>query len=214
MSWVIIWVCLIIKSLVCVHKKPAWCSERGLYLLNSTTVATLRCGIIFTKGPVYTTFQTQNLSGYRPCVEEGEQRDCGLIESCQRYWCCTYGAKRVTGPCWKNCKFRQPHTLCREKNSECDLPEWCNGTSDEYPEDVYVKDGTPCSGGYWYKKSCNIHKNHCQKIFGMGARRTDVTCYMEINKQGDRFGNCGNNSMNTKNTMTLIYSKDEFNNSM
>lgn len=43
-------------------------------------------------------------------------------------------------------------TLCREKNNECGLPERCDGASAEYPEDVHVEEGSPCSGGYCSEK--------------------------------------------------------------
>ncbi|CAH6787248.1 disintegrin and metalloproteinase domain-containing protein 26A [Phodopus roborovskii] len=136
-------------------------------------------------------------------IEEGEQCDCGSSESCERDPCCHKdcalkpGAECASGLCCKDCKFIPTGTVCREKNNECDLPEWCNGTSAKCPEDVYMEDGNLCSGsGYCYKRACHKHEKHCQTIFGKGARSANETCYMEMNKQGDRFGNCGNNSYN------------------
>ncbi|XP_027246824.1 disintegrin and metalloproteinase domain-containing protein 26A-like [Cricetulus griseus] len=136
-------------------------------------------------------------------VEEGEQCDCGSYKSCQRDPCCSQdcmfkpGAKCAFGLCCKDCKLIPTGTMCRSVNNDCDLPEWCNGTSPECPEDVYMEDGHLCSGsGYCYKRACHKHEEHCQKIFGKGARSASETCYMEMNKRGDRFGNCGNNSYN------------------
>nr|XP_021483879.1 disintegrin and metalloproteinase domain-containing protein 26A-like [Meriones unguiculatus] len=134
-------------------------------------------------------------------VEEGEQCDCGTSESCQNDPCCSEdcifkpGAQCAFGLCCKSCKFIPTGTVCRKEKNECDLPEWCNGTSAACPDDVYLEDGSPCrNGGYCYKDACHNHQVQCQEIFGKGARSADERCYMEINKHGDRFGNCGNNS--------------------
>ncbi|XP_013207430.1 disintegrin and metalloproteinase domain-containing protein 26A-like [Microtus ochrogaster] len=136
-------------------------------------------------------------------VEEGEQCDCGSSEACKRDPCCSddcvfkRGAECAFGLCCRSCKFIPAGTMCRRQNNECDLPEWCNGTSAECPEDMYVADGNLChDGGYCYKRACHKHEAHCQMIFGKGARSANDTCYMEMNKRGDRFGNCGNNSYN------------------
>ncbi|XP_060239198.1 disintegrin and metalloproteinase domain-containing protein 26A-like [Meriones unguiculatus] len=134
-------------------------------------------------------------------VEEGEQCDCGTPESCQSDPCCSEdcifkpGAQCAVGLCCKSCKFIPTGTVCRKEKNECDLPEWCNGTSAACPDDVYLEDGSPCrNGGYCYKAACHNRQVQCQKIFGKGARSADERCYMEMNKRGDRFGNCGNNS--------------------
>ncbi|XP_059100822.1 disintegrin and metalloproteinase domain-containing protein 26A-like [Peromyscus eremicus] len=136
-------------------------------------------------------------------VEEGEQCDCGSSESCQSDACCTEecvfkpDAECAFGLCCKDCKFIPAGTVCREKKNECDLPEWCHGTSAECPEDVYMEDGTSCGDdGYCYNKTCPKRKEHCQSIFGDSAKSADETCYMEMNRRGDRFGNCGNDSRN------------------
>ncbi|XP_031195484.1 disintegrin and metalloproteinase domain-containing protein 26A-like [Mastomys coucha] len=134
-------------------------------------------------------------------VEEGEQCDCGSTESCSKDPCCSKdcvlkpGAQCAFGLCCKGCQFLQRGTMCREEKTECDLPEWCNGTSGECPEDVYKEDGNLCSGGgYCYKMACHQHEEQCWKIFGNGSRSANEICYMEMNRRGDRFGNCGNDS--------------------
>ncbi|KAL6030936.1 hypothetical protein STEG23_001366 [Scotinomys teguina] len=136
-------------------------------------------------------------------VEQGEQCDCGSSVSCQSDPCCSKdcvfkpGAECAIGLCCKKCKFMPTGTVCREKNNECDLPEWCNGTSAECPADVYVEDGSPCrSDGYCYSMTCHKREEQCQTLFGNSATSADATCYMEMNKRGDRFGNCGNDSRN------------------
>ncbi|XP_076562440.1 disintegrin and metalloproteinase domain-containing protein 26A-like [Arvicanthis niloticus] len=130
-------------------------------------------------------------------VEEGEQCDCGSSESCSTDPCCSEGcflkpgAQCASGLCCQDCQFLQTGTMCRKEKNECDLPEWCNGTSAECPADVYKEDGSPCSCGYCYKMECHQHDEQCRKIFGKGSQSASGICYMEINTLGDRFGNCG-----------------------
>ncbi|XP_045848775.1 disintegrin and metalloproteinase domain-containing protein 20-like [Meles meles] len=131
-------------------------------------------------------------------VEEGEECDCGSLNLCTKDPCCQLdctlspGAICAFGLCCKDCKFMPSGALCREQANECDLPEWCNGTSHQCPEDVYVQDGVECpGGGYCYEKRCNIRDELCSKIFGPNAKSASQICYSTVNIQGDRFGNCG-----------------------
>ncbi|XP_021515582.2 disintegrin and metalloproteinase domain-containing protein 26A-like [Meriones unguiculatus] len=138
-------------------------------------------------------------------TEEGEQCDCGSPELCLSNECCsgqcvlTPDAQCDVGLCCENCKFLPTGTMCRQPENECDLPEWCNGTSAACPENVYKEDGSPCKGdGYCYKMACNKRQEQCQSIFGATARSANEICYMAMNTRGDRFGNCGNDSYNYK----------------
>ncbi|XP_058163141.1 disintegrin and metalloproteinase domain-containing protein 20 [Dasypus novemcinctus] len=131
-------------------------------------------------------------------VEEGEQCDCGSLKSCTEDPCCLSnctlraGAACAFGLCCHNCRILSAGKLCRAEVNECDLPEWCNGSSHHCPEDVYVREGTPCpKGGYCFEKRCNIRDEQCKKIFGQGARSANQSCYENINTKGDRFGHCG-----------------------
>ncbi|XP_058526462.1 disintegrin and metalloproteinase domain-containing protein 25-like [Ochotona princeps] len=134
-------------------------------------------------------------------VEEEEKCDCGSLGSCKNDRCCltnctlVRGASCAFGNCCKDCQFVPSGQVCREQGNECDLPEWCNGTWHECPDDVYVQDGSPCLGmGYCYEKRCNFRDEQCRKIFGKKARSANQICYREINTRGDRFGNCGNDT--------------------
>ncbi|KAM4836627.1 uncharacterized protein RHO17_022187 [Thomomys bottae] len=136
-------------------------------------------------------------------IDAGEQCDCGSFKRCAHDQCCLLdctlkpGAKCASGLCCKNCHFMPPGTLCRDTEDECDLPEWCNGTSPHCPEDVYLLNGSPCLGtGFCYKKRCNSRDEQCRKIFGEKARNAQAKCYEEMNTRGDRFGNCGLTSSN------------------
>lgn len=83
-------------------------------------------------------------------------------------------------------------TVCREQDNQCDLPEWCNGSSGACPEDVYVKDGIRCpDGSVCFQKRCNSRDEQCRKLFGEGAKSANETCYLAMNTRGDRFGHCG-----------------------
>nr|XP_016851912.1 PREDICTED: disintegrin and metalloproteinase domain-containing protein 20-like [Anolis carolinensis] len=131
-------------------------------------------------------------------VEKGEQCDCGSEKPCRRNSCCQSnckfhsGAVCNVGKCCANCQYRPAGTLCRKKNSVCDLPEYCTGTSELCPEDVYVQDGAPCNdAAYCYHGNCATHKEQCKMIFGKKATVASENCFRLINARGDRFGNCG-----------------------
>ncbi|XP_055969858.1 disintegrin and metalloproteinase domain-containing protein 21-like [Sorex fumeus] len=130
-------------------------------------------------------------------AEEGEECDCGTMELCSEDLCCNSnctlipGASCAFGLCCETCGLMGPGEVCRKVENECDLPEWCNGTSHHCPEDVYIQDGFPCSNGYCYEKRCNGRDDQCRKIFGPQAKSANMKCYKEINSQGDRFGHCG-----------------------
>nr|XP_027810508.2 disintegrin and metalloproteinase domain-containing protein 21-like [Marmota flaviventris] len=131
-------------------------------------------------------------------VEEGEECDCGSPTLCSNHPCCSenctlkFGAECASGLCCEDCLLLPPGKVCRENVSECDLPEWCNGTSPECPEDVYVQDGVRCmDSGYCHEKRCNARDKQCRQIFGKESRSAQESCYTEMNSRGDRFGNCG-----------------------
>ncbi|NXT32262.1 ADA32 protein, partial [Pelecanoides urinatrix] len=133
-------------------------------------------------------------------VEPGEACDCGSAEECWRDPCCTIGCKMrrgaqcLSGPCCQKCKFVERGTLCRRSSKdECDLEEYCNGTSGECTPDLWVMDGHPCSRntGFCYRGVCQTADKQCQKVFGQGAKNGPLACYKEINGQRDRMGHCG-----------------------
>ncbi|XP_008249346.2 disintegrin and metalloproteinase domain-containing protein 20 [Oryctolagus cuniculus] len=133
--------------------------------------------------------------------ETGEQCDCGTFQMCTNDPCCqtnctlTPGAVCGFGLCCKDCQFRASGELCREKENECDLPEWCNGEQHECPEDVFMQHGYNCSvTGVCFNKTCHVRNEQCRQVFGMEAKDADEACYRAVNTLGDRFGNCGNDS--------------------
>jgi len=133
-------------------------------------------------------------------VEMGEECDCGNVDDCTSLCCnpatCKLrsGAKCDNGPCCSKCNFVESGVECRSSDNECQLPEYCTGTSASCPANLYKEDGTPCqdnqlcSGGV-----CMTHDLQCQIIWGESARKGDDRCYTSVNRLGNENGNCGRN---------------------
>ncbi|XP_078522616.1 disintegrin and metalloproteinase domain-containing protein 9-like isoform X2 [Lissotriton helveticus] len=131
-------------------------------------------------------------------VEAKEECDCGPDQECKNICCdpatCKFskGAKCASGDCCVHCQFATVGSPCRVPVSECDLAEYCDGTSSTCRADFYFQDGTPCNNGLsvCYKKNCYDYSEHCKKIFGQDATVGSVDCFKAVNTIGDRFGNC------------------------
>ncbi|XP_059475027.1 disintegrin and metalloproteinase domain-containing protein 23 isoform X2 [Neocloeon triangulifer] len=134
-------------------------------------------------------------------VEEGEDCDCGTLESCrEKDPCCdpltckiTKESECATGPCCDNCRLRAKGTPCRDASNECDLPEYCTGETGQCPTDLYRKNGSPCASntGYCFNGVCPTLNLQCEQIWGFGGVESDVKCYEHFNSQGSVNGNCG-----------------------
>ncbi|XP_067323513.1 disintegrin and metalloproteinase domain-containing protein 20-like [Anolis sagrei] len=131
-------------------------------------------------------------------VENGEQCDCGSEAQCELDPCCQSNCMfraRATcafGKCCSKCQYLPAQSLCRKETGICDLPEYCNGTSELCPKDVHVQDGASCAdGAYCYLGNCTTNNIQCKMIFGKKAVTASKSCFRNINAQGDRFGNCG-----------------------
>ncbi|XP_074854627.1 disintegrin and metalloproteinase domain-containing protein 20-like [Carettochelys insculpta] len=131
-------------------------------------------------------------------VENEEQCDCGSKLNCKQDPCCQpnctlrAGAACAFGECCEKCQILPARKLCRKSNNKCDLPEYCSGTSQWCPKDVYVQDGAPCGqDAYCYRGNCSSHNQQCKMIFGKQATVAPLVCFRKLNMQGDRFGNCG-----------------------
>ncbi|NWU63110.1 ADAM9 protein, partial [Pterocles burchelli] len=133
-------------------------------------------------------------------VDAGEECDCGSPKECESDPCCEPGTCRLRagaecayGDCCKNCRLLPGGTECRASNNECDLPEYCNGTSQFCQPDFTVQNGHPChhEEAYCYNGVCQYYDAQCQDIFGPKAKAAPNICFAEVNSKGDRFGNCG-----------------------
>ncbi|RMX54469.1 hypothetical protein pdam_00013189 [Pocillopora damicornis] len=87
--------------------------------------------------------------------EEGEECDCGTPEMCelkdpccQPYKCVLKRESQCSDlhhSCCENCLFKKQGSLCREVETDCDVPEYCTGDYGDCPGDTYIIDGYPCS---------------------------------------------------------------------
>ncbi|XP_042243207.1 disintegrin and metalloproteinase domain-containing protein 23-like isoform X7 [Homarus americanus] len=134
-------------------------------------------------------------------VDDGEQCDCGPREKCDLIDpCCDpltcrlkLEAECATGPCCNDCQLRPKGYMCRKAQTECDIPEFCNGLHGSCPMDIYKKTGNKCGNGkgYCFKGICPTLNNQCELIWGYGGQASDETCYKQFNVDGVIYGNCG-----------------------
>ncbi|XP_072249585.1 disintegrin and metalloproteinase domain-containing protein 12 isoform X5 [Leuresthes tenuis] len=133
-------------------------------------------------------------------VEKGEQCDCGLLEECEDPCCNASTCQLVPGAqcasdgiCCQDCKLRAAGSVCREPLGECDLPEFCTGSSAYCPPNVFLQNGEPCQDAtsYCYGGVCAIMDTQCQMLWGPNATSAPAVCFSSVNKQGNKYGNCG-----------------------
>ncbi|XP_008583481.1 PREDICTED: disintegrin and metalloproteinase domain-containing protein 18-like, partial [Galeopterus variegatus] len=147
------------------------------------------------------TYQGKNpLCGNR-IVESNEQCDCGPPKECSHKKCCNpvdctlIGfAECGTGTCCdtSTCKIAVRGHLCRKSQDLCDLPEYCNGTSEFCVPDVKTADLELCNNDttYCYGGICQDPDKQCVELFGKFAKVSSYLCGQEINFLNDKFGNC------------------------
>ncbi|TRZ03092.1 hypothetical protein DNTS_029885, partial [Danionella cerebrum] len=148
--------------------------------------------------------QPERLLGGPRCgnlyVEKGEECDCGLLDECNDPCCNASTCKLVPGAqcssdgiCCENCKLRVAGSVCRDPLGECDLPEFCTGTSPHCPPNVFLQNGEVCKDGssYCYSGMCASLDDQCQNLWGPSSIRAPAICFSSVNKQGNKYGNCG-----------------------
>nr|KAF6427072.1 ADAM metallopeptidase domain 2 [Rousettus aegyptiacus] len=135
-------------------------------------------------------------------VEEGEQCDCGTKEECEAQpdTCCgstacvlKQGNTCDSGDCCERCQFKAKGDTCRASSDECDLPEFCNGSSASCQDNVFIRNGYPCGGQQWLcmNGSCANAERQCAEIFGEGTSKGSRECFEYLNSMTDLSGNCG-----------------------
>uniref|UniRef100_A0A8C1ZPX0 ADAM metallopeptidase domain 15 n=1 Tax=Cyprinus carpio TaxID=7962 RepID=A0A8C1ZPX0_CYPCA len=148
--------------------------------------------------------QPESLLGGPRCgnlyVEKGEECDCGLLDECNDPCCNASTCKLVPeaqcssdGICCENCKLRVAGSVCREPLGDCDLPEYCTGTSPYCPPNVFLQNGESCKdrSSYCYSGVCASLDEQCQMLWGPNSTHAPPICFSSVNKQGNKYGNCG-----------------------
>uniref|UniRef100_A0A8C2HE11 ADAM metallopeptidase domain 8b n=1 Tax=Cyprinus carpio TaxID=7962 RepID=A0A8C2HE11_CYPCA len=131
-------------------------------------------------------------------LDPGEQCDCGTAEECENPCCdpvtcrLTEGSKCAHGDCCENCQIKDAESVCRASVNECDVPEYCTGQSEQCPENDFKMNGIPCSSGqgYCYNGQCPTHLQHCQRLWGTGAKKGTDACF-SLNTFGKNDSHCG-----------------------
>ena len=78
------------------------------------------------------------------------------------------GAQCHKGECCDSrCRVKDASSLCRRATGECDIEDYCNGSSSDCPTDSYVQDGTSCDNDrhYCFSGQCKSYNAQCQKHF-------------------------------------------------
>uniref|UniRef100_A0A3Q3K3I3 ADAM metallopeptidase domain 8b n=1 Tax=Monopterus albus TaxID=43700 RepID=A0A3Q3K3I3_MONAL len=134
-------------------------------------------------------------------LDPGEECDCGTVEECKNPCCdastcrLTEGSQCADGQCCDKCQVKAAGSVCRKSASECDLPEYCTGKSEDCPVDEFEMNGKPCynkAQGYCYNGQCPTHEHHCWRLFGLGAKVGPDRCF-NLNTRGEEGANCGRN---------------------
>ncbi|XP_029485156.1 zinc metalloproteinase-disintegrin-like 4a isoform X4 [Oncorhynchus nerka] len=131
-------------------------------------------------------------------LDPGEECDCGTVEECKNSCCdpttcrLTEGSSCAHGACCENCQLKQAASLCRRASSDCDLAEYCTGTSELCPEDTFQMNGKPCSygRGYCYNGQCPTLQQHCKRLWGPAAQVGTDSCF-NLNLGGNEGAHCG-----------------------
>ncbi|XP_011304121.1 disintegrin and metalloproteinase domain-containing protein 28 [Fopius arisanus] len=139
-------------------------------------------------------------------VEPGEDCDCGSKDNCHISCCnpntCTFrgNASCATGECCdlSTCQLKRAGVTCRIAERECDLPEFCTGTSEYCPEDIYKINGLVCRGGtaFCYEGLCKSHGDQCRILWGLSGSSSPRVCYQQ-NTKGSEYGDCGYNPLDS-----------------
>ncbi|KAM8827067.1 disintegrin and metalloproteinase domain-containing protein 12 isoform 3-T4 [Synchiropus picturatus] len=172
---------------------------------SSCSVADLSVSLLHGGGMcLFNVPQPDQLLGGPRCgnlyVERGEECDCGLVEECDDR-CCNASTCRLIpgaqcssdGICCQDCQLRAAGSMCRQPIGECDLPEFCTGSSPHCPANVFLQNGEPCEDGasYCYGGVCASMDSQCQTLWGPNATSAPAVCFSSVNKLGDKLGNCG-----------------------
>ncbi|XP_063727641.1 zinc metalloproteinase-disintegrin-like bothrojarin-4 [Symsagittifera roscoffensis] len=119
-------------------------------------------------------------------TEEGEECDCGGVDTCDDPCCHPNTCTLVAGASCSamdlccnpgTCQVRSAGYVCREESNECDVTEVCTGTSAECPNDDYNRAGMECTAdgasGHCYAGSCRSVYSQCLQLYDPTGLYTD-----------------------------------------
>ncbi|XP_047459920.1 disintegrin and metalloproteinase domain-containing protein 8a [Mugil cephalus] len=118
-------------------------------------------------------------------LEPGEDCDCGTVEECKNPCCnattckLNAGAQCAEGECCHKCQLKPTGSVCRPKEGDCDLAEYCTGFSAACPTDAYTQNGLSCNRGkgYCYNGQCPSRQEHCKRLWGPDADVAADSCF-------------------------------------
>ncbi|CAB4014880.1 Hypothetical predicted protein, partial [Paramuricea clavata] len=99
----------------------------------------------------------------------------------------------------RDCQFIARGTACRDAVNLCDVPEFCNGTSEVCPADLVTVNGLSCNNdrGYCHEGECRTYDEQCNELWVESAFKADDRCYATINLRNDVHGYCKRTSRTT-----------------
>lgn len=136
-------------------------------------------------------------------LEDDEECDTGAKSNST---CCNFktcklkvNATCATGTCCNlaTCQLYkiEERKICRPATGFCDLPEYCDGSSEFCAPDIFVRNGLKCTAdseeAYCYDGKCMSHRTQCQLLFGQTAKVSIERCFQENANNASQAANCG-----------------------
>ncbi|KAJ5815129.1 hypothetical protein N7474_006906 [Penicillium riverlandense] len=120
-------------------------------------------------------------------VEAGEECDCGGDQNCGDDPCCDPTTCKFkdgavcddsNDSCCTSCQFTPANTVCRPSTGQCDIAEYCTGTTGACPNDAFEKDGTDCgssgAGLQCASGQCTSRDYQCRSVLGSMLNSNDT----------------------------------------
>ncbi|CAO3644307.1 unnamed protein product [Cunninghamella blakesleeana] len=167
----------------CCPLSSTTCDAGGNYIMNPTSNVTYDkfspcsistiCNVVSSMGsclqdPGARITKALNMCG-NGVVEEGEECDPGdKSSSCCDASTCKFINNAVcddaNDACCNQCQFQPSTYQCRPATSNCDIPEYCSGSSGSCPKNTYRTDGESCgtNGLVCASGQCTSRSLQCQ----------------------------------------------------
>lgn len=137
-------------------------------------------------------------------LEKDEECDCGTSKICETQTCCNMSTCKLTtnstcgtGICcdFETCQpTKNTKRVCRPELGYCDMPEYCDASSEFCPTDIKVENGVKCHvdgvESYCYDGLCKSRESQCKLLWGPTAKVSAANCWKQ-NLNGTIAANCG-----------------------